>query len=327
VRAGISRLGLHPSLLDNSGEPLRCARDGLLPPNRFGVGRAVELAKTALDEVLVKLIGLGARSTAVRVLLALPDARPGFGPPEVQEIVRALRDAPRAGELRLKVDAVGGGHAGGLRALEMALGHLAQYPEQICVVGGVESQLDTATLAWLDDGRRMARNGVRGGFAPGEGAAMLAVMHPTTRVRLRAPSLARVRDVAVAREPRSIDSDEGLLGEGLTEVIDRVTRTLRLPEEQIDDIYCDINGERHRADEWGFTLLRRPAAFRDGSAYDSPACAWGDVGAASAPLGCVLAIQAWRRGYARGQRALVWASSPAGLRGAVVLERDDVGPA
>jgi 3-oxoacyl-[acyl-carrier-protein] synthase-1 len=36
-------------------------------------------------------------------------------------------------------------------------------------------------------------------------------------------------------------------------------------------------------------------------------------------------VQSWARGYALGPRALVWAGSEGGLRGAVVLEEPPAG--
>ena len=152
---------------------------------------------------------------------------------------------------------------------------------------------------------------------------MLALMSRGERVRRRLPVLGRVRSVASGREPRSLDSDAGLLGEGLSDVVRRVTDGLHGPADRVDDIYCDINGERHRADEWGFTAMRLSTAFRDATVYRTAVGSWGDVGAASGALGCVLATQAWSRGYARGPRALVWGSSTTGLRGATVLEQGE----
>ena len=94
---------------------------------------------------------------------------------------------------------------------------------------------------------------------------------------------------------------------------------LRLPAEAVDTIYCDINGERYRSEEWGFVCMRLPTIARD-FGYELSADSWGDLGAASGPVFCNLALQAWARGYARGPRALVWCGSESGLRGAVVLE-------
>ncbi|MFO7568088.1 MAG: hypothetical protein R6X02_35940 [Enhygromyxa sp.] len=41
--------------------------------------------------------------------------------------------------------------------------------------------------------------------------------------------------------------------------------------------------------------------------YESACSSWGDVGAASAVLGAVLAVRGFLRGYARGARAMVMA--------------------
>ena len=84
-------------------------------------------------------------------------------------------------------------------------------------------------------------------------------------------------------------------------------------------MYGDLNGERYRTTEWGFAVLREQRAMRVGTSCEMPSDCWGDVGAASAALGVMLAVQAWAREYAKGPRALVWASSEGGLRGAGVV--------
>lgn len=33
------------------------------------------------------------------------------------------------------------------------------------------------------------------------------------------------------------------------------------PEQKIGDIYCDLNGERHRSEEFTFAMLRNPTAI------------------------------------------------------------------
>jgi 3-oxoacyl-[acyl-carrier-protein] synthase-1 len=325
VRAGISRLGLHPELIDGAGKPLRCARDGALDPGLLGVKRLVELANSVLDEVAKKAFAQGGPFGAVRLFLALPDARPGFAAPQAEEVATSLRSKPLAGVTRVDVELVPGGHAGALRALEIAVARIAQRQDEICMVAGVDGYLDADTLEWLERDHRVDREGVRGGFSPGEAAGMLVLMSRTARARLRLPSLGRVRVAITGREPRSLDSDTGLLGEGMIDLVGRAAAGLHLPDERIDDLYCDINGERHRTDEWGFTVLRHHAALRDVSTYVTGAGAWGDVGAASGVLSCVLAVRAWERKYASGPRAMIWASSPSGLRGVAVLERDGAG--
>jgi 3-oxoacyl-[acyl-carrier-protein] synthase-1 len=138
--------------------------------------------------------------------------------------------------------------------------------------------------------------------------------------RHRLQPLARVSAVCCRHEPQSFDGDEGLLGRVLAEALESATSSLG-PDQEINDVYGDINGERPRTEDWGFALMRTTRRFRDGTAYVTPVGSCGDVGAASGALGCVLAIEAWRRGYAHGPRALVWAGSWGGLRGAALLER------
>lgn len=318
VRAGVSRFGECPIFVDPKGEPLKCARDAHLLPDLTVADRMVALARHALEEVARKLMVRAGRSLDVPVILALPAARPGFRAADAERIAQQVAVTPLPGILVAGVRWVQDDHAGVLRAVwELTR---AAGPPGLWVVCGVDSYLDPYTLDWLDGARRVVREGVRDGFVPGEGACAVALATGAARAHLRLPSLARVRGAGVAVEERSPTSPVGLLGEGLTRAITGAGAGLRLPDERVDEVYCDINGERHRSDDWGFAMLRAPGYFRDATAYRAATGLWGDVGAAGGALGCALAVEAWRRGYARGPRAMVWGSSLAGLRGAVVLE-------
>ena len=256
----------------------------------------------------------------VPVWLAVPEDRSTFGPPNVAQLERTLRSSmmpPFGRTLNLLAQ----GHAGAALGLRAAMDRLASGRDDLCVVGGVDSYLDADTLAWLEVERRLACTGTRNGFAPGEGAAAVVLATDSVRRHLRLPSLGRVQEVACTYERRDPTGEVGLLGEGLTEALLLATRDLRLPGEAANDVYADINGERRRTEDWGFALMRASHAMRDGTAYVTPVGSCGDMGAASAPMGCALAVHAWQRGYATGPRALVSATSWAGLRGAVLLER------
>ncbi|NMO16612.1 hypothetical protein HPC49_21600 [Pyxidicoccus fallax] len=319
VRARISRIAEHPVLMDGSGKPLTCASDSLLEFAVQGSARLAAMAASSLQEVLEKIQWEAPLETVVPVYLALPELRPGFKAGDAEAVLNAIQKIELRGKARLDVEVLCEGHAGALRALELAMNRMSGHMCDLCIVGGVDSYLDAETLEWLEEGRKVARQGTRDGFIPGEAAGMIALTTRTSRSRLRLPSLATLRSVATAHEARPMNSDEGALGEALSNVIARVTRGLATPAESLDNIYCDINGERYRSDEWGFVLLRQPRVFRDASAYTSAVRSWGDVGAATAALNCVLAVQAWQRAYARGPRALVAGSSISGLRGSAIL--------
>ncbi|HYO68460.1 MAG TPA: beta-ketoacyl synthase N-terminal-like domain-containing protein [Archangium sp.] len=324
VRARISRIAAHPVLMDGAGKPLNCASDPRLELTVQGPDRLATMAVSSLQEVLEKIQREALIEAAVPVYLALPELRPGFKADDAEAISRAIQKIELRGEARLEVELLCEGHAGAIRAIELAMKRMSERACNLCIVGGVDSYLEAETLEWLEADRKVARQGVRDGFIPGEAAGMVALTTRTSRSRLRLPSLATLRGVATEHEARPVDSDEGALGEALSHAIARATRDLATPAERLDHIYCDINGERYRSDEWGFVALRQPRGFRDASAYTSAVSSWGDVGAATAALNCVLAVQAWRRAYARGSMALVFGSSISGLRGAAVLQQKGV---
>jgi 3-oxoacyl-[acyl-carrier-protein] synthase I len=318
VRAGISRLSTHPFMIDKCGDPARIALDGKLPPRIFGVERMVPLAMSALREVLERT---GAEIVCSNeVFLALPECRPGFSDDDAGRVVDLLKQDKRLSGCRISIR--GRGHAGGLQALATAVERLSAGRAEVCTVIGVDSYADPDTLDWLTANLQHDCNDVRGGFVPGEGAGALVLCTGNVRKYVGIPGLAILRGVHMTTESKLIKTDADVLGEGLSVAIAGAAANLRLPEEAVDGVYCDINGERYRSDEWGFAALR-VGTMLSSTAYQAPADSWGDVGAASGVLGCILATRAWARGYAAGPRALVWASSEAGLRGAAILQRPE----
>ena len=87
----------------------------------------------------------------------------------------------------------------------------------------------------------------------------------------------------------------------------------------VSDVYCDMNGEPYRADEYGFTCLRTREHFACASNFTAPADCWGDVSAAGGVLHLVLAAVAGHKGHAKGPVAFAWASGEGGERAAVAL--------
>ncbi len=319
VRAGVSRVREHPLLVDAAGDALRCGFDGAIAPNAFGAERMFALAGHALAELAAKLTDQRPCSAPVRVLLALPEPRPGFSPQAATRLASRLGEVSLPKVPRLHIELSEPGHAGALRGLERAFQDIERGRDELCIVAGVDSYLEADTLDWLDAERRLARAAIRSGFAPGEAAAVLAVASDGARSALGLTSLARVRAVSCAQEKRAETCDEGLMGEGMAEALRRAFAALR-PGELVSDVYLDVNGERSRSDDWGFALMRTGPAFRDGTDYRTAVSACGEVGAASGALACALAVQAWRRAHAQGPLALACASSWSGLRGAAILE-------
>jgi 3-oxoacyl-[acyl-carrier-protein] synthase-1 len=319
VRARISRITEHPFLVDFRGERVRLARDGLLDPGLFGVTRILAIARSALEEVLGKL-GPLAPSTRTALVVGLSEPRPGWTEHDIGVVEQAL--ALPLGARGWTSQVISRGHASALEALQRGARLIGEGRADLCLVGGVESYLHPDTLLWLDVNRQLLRSGMRAAFHPGEGAGFLALAGERMRRQLGLQSLGIMLTAQVSQESKLIKTDELNTGEGLTRAIQGATAQLCAQGERVNDVYCDLNGERYRTEEWGFALLRTQEAFRDGSAAQTAVSEWGDMGAASGALLSILALRAWARGYARGPTALVWASSEGGLRGAVLLRRE-----
>lgn len=322
VRAGLTRYAEYP-FIDARGEPVVVAADRLLEPEVEGRARLIPMAESVLEELEGKLGQEILYKVRLSVLLALPEARPGFSEGDAAWVADALAAHLRAKAPRAHVEIAGRGHAGALLAIEQVARECSESRDNLFLVVGVDSYLHADTFGWLERDRRFAQPGVRAGFTPGEGAGCLALISTGLRRYLRLPQLAILRGVCTAREARLRDSETGSLGVGMTQAVRGAVAGLELPREGVDAVYTDINGERYRSEEWGFVALRAPLAWK-APGYKAPSDCWGDVGAASGALGGILAVQSFARGYARGPRALVVAGSDNGLRGAMLLQAPQV---
>jgi 3-oxoacyl-[acyl-carrier-protein] synthase-1 len=303
-------------MVDGVGNALRSALDDGLDPTRLGAVRQLTLARSALREALSGIALVPDASPRLDVLLSVPEVRPGFSATNAAWVARELTPglSPEPAQLAAS------GHAGSLDALRDAVLRIDEGRADLCAVVGVDSYFSPDTIDWLAEHRRLTGEGNRDGFIPGEAAGCIVVASPYARSALQLPALALVRGAHSARESVLLSGNDEILGHGLTEAILGAAGSLQLPAEAIDDVFSDINGERYRTDEWCMALLRMSHVLRSVQ-YQIPASCWGDAGAASGALGCMLAIRAWQRDYGNGPRALVWGSSEGGLRSAVVLEQ------
>jgi 3-oxoacyl-[acyl-carrier-protein] synthase-1 len=320
IRAGISGMGEHPFMIDQSGDPMPGVLDSELDPALMGPERLLALGETALREACEPLGALHPIRLSLPVYVGLPEFRPGFTKQDAEAVRTGLS---RIEGLPIEISGVTAfaqGHASGLLAIENAIEQMRQGAFEACLVGGVDSYFNPDTMEWLDANRQLVGAVSRSGFVPGEGAAFCLLMTDRTRNKLGLKSLACILACASAHEVKLIKTSAICLGEGLTSAVRDAARVLSQPSEKINTVICDINGERYRGEEWGFVCLRMPHCFDDPTAYDSPADCWGDMGAASGPLFAMLACQAATRGYAKGPRTLLWASSECGVRATTVLQ-------
>ena len=318
-QAGISQISETPFFYDKHDEPVRIALDHTIRPELWGVERKLLLARYAVEDVCnqIDFEQLGIRELPVYV--GLPEERPGWERGDIESFQTLLNEI----ELPIKIESIKvfpHGHAAGLMAMAAASSEVSSRRDSFGLVLGVDSYMGFDTLKWLDENRQLANSYNRGAFFPGEGAGAVLLASRGAILGHRLHSIASIQKFGYSIESKKIKTDDLCLGEGLTQCVQLLVQGLHHSEEKIDGVICDINGERYRAEEWGFALLRTGQYFVDPTEYELPASCWGDVGAASGPLFIGIAATAGQKGWAKGQRYMIWNSSESGHRAGVLLD-------
>jgi 3-oxoacyl-[acyl-carrier-protein] synthase I len=319
VRAGISGFAQHPYMIDTAGEPMRAAMAPWVDIGVQGTDRFEALLFPAIDEALALWERRPAQPSRSAVALALPSGRPGLPEALARDLTGRVKQ--RYGAAFGSAATFSNGHAAGLIALQAACAKLRAGALDACVVAAVDSWLEPRTLEWLEACDQLHGAGPLNnawGFIPGEAGAALLLVREGVATAMGLAPWARVLSVGTAHEPKRIKTETVCIGVGLTEAFRGALAALP-PGARVSDIYCDMNGEPYRADEFGFTALRTKEHFDSASDFTAPADCWGDVSAAGSLLHVMLACAAAAKGYAKGAHAFVWASAEMGERAAALL--------
>lgn len=271
VRAGISRRGDHPFMVDQRGQPMMVARDSLLPAELRGVKRVETLAKSAMEEALAPVRPSPRERLSLAAMVAVSEARASLSGLEAESPARWLRDVAPSGLHLTQVEVLPQGHAAGLMALERGWKCLQSGRADLCLVGGVDSYLDAETLESLD-ARGLLKSPVnRSGFTPGEGAGFCLLASSRVKRHLGLTPLARIASAVTRREEHHFGTQGINVGRGLSDAIAGATSVLGSPPTPLaDTMYCDLNGEPHRTEEFTYASLRCQLAFADHSDYVTP---------------------------------------------------------
>jgi 3-oxoacyl-[acyl-carrier-protein] synthase-1 len=321
ARASVSRFSLRSSLRIAGPRSFTISAAPYLPRFDPDAGANVVPRLTALAELAASQVSISpllAGTKALPVFLGVPSARPGLPDDAASVVAEAVGAALSARGFAPTIETLPLDHASGLAGLERALHVLEARKADICLVGGVDSYLSLETLAWLHEREQLKSERNRWGFVPGEGAGFLVVVTPELAAAANLRPRATVLAAMSGREdvpPRTADPQTG---QGLTAVLRAVLAAL--PDGQlVDEMVCDLNGERWRGDDAGFSIPRVSSCFVRAGRYAAPAMAFGDVGAASGALFVAIAVHAAERGAAQGPSALVWTSADAGPRAAALF--------
>ena len=282
---------------DTAGEPVIGCPVPLHPPLR-GREKLAHLAAPAIRECLD--VAREFEPGAIPLLLCVaererPGRRDGLDDrllPEVQSLL-GVRFHPRSG-------VIARGRVGGAVAIDQARKLIRQERLPRCLVVGVDSFLVGRTLAAYQQKHRLLTKANSNGFLPGEaGAAVLVGPAGLTK----GPEL-RCVAVGFGREPATVESEEPLRADGLTEAFRALYLDGGVTLDDADYRYTDCNGEQYGFKQDRLAIARTVRKLKARFDHLHPADCIGEVGAAVGPCVMGLALAAARKGYAPGNGEL-----------------------
>lgn len=327
LQSGFSQVRRHPFYVDHSGQRVSASYFND-PKTGYELPRWQALTEAVLTDLQTRLAPLPEQTLQQapwQAWLVLPEPnRPGVPKDLAHTLLPTLDSWPY--EL-LGVEAIFGGHASGIKAIEAAAKACAKAPDLIALILAVDSLVGPETLTWLENhnllhgAKKIYEGSPRAnpyGRLPGEGAAALVLSQ-----RRDFPAWSYITGLALGEEPRTCNQPEPCIGQGLTSVAQQaIADANQYKQFPVKHLSHDYNGEPYRADEYGFTALRLSDQLDPEHTRYTPALVSGDLGAASAVTHTALA--AWSCGLRPdGADHLILASSDDALRGALVLHGNE----
>jgi 3-oxoacyl-[acyl-carrier-protein] synthase-1 len=203
-----------------------------------------------------------------------------------------------------------GGNAVGIDLLMKAAERVRDGDDELIVIAALDCLLHHEILDLLSvQGRVLCKQNPYG-MVPGEGCAALLLGKETDEVG--GPPMGFFNLIVQKSEGEDVLAPKGVRGNALAQCVGAVSTN-------VDRVLVDLNGERFRAEEYGFAAARSKASVKAAMMNpEVPPLQIGDLGAATSLVYCGLALA----GETRHRRSLVLASSwEDGMRAATVVER------
>jgi 3-oxoacyl-[acyl-carrier-protein] synthase-1 len=309
MRAGIRNVAQSVLWDSRIGAPLVAGKVPL-PQWWTGLEKLADLAAPAINECLA-FSKLDVSQVPIILGVCGPDR---LGRPE--DFDRRLFDVigeKLGGRLHPKSGVLPRDRVSGAQGLLYAQRVLEAQDATACVVAGVDSLLHGDLVDHYLEQRRILTPDNSNGFSPGEAGSAVLVVASGQKSEIQ------ILGIGFGRESATVESDEPLRGEGLT---DAVRSALTMAALRIEDVHyriTDLNGEHYRFKEMALAMLRferqpRPQLFD----LWHPAEFIGDVGAAIGPLAFGIGLHAGHYGYGTGPTVLYTFGNDDGARAAVI---------
>jgi hypothetical protein len=213
-----------------------------------------------------------------------------------------------------------GEQAGMIFALSDAVAAINAGEMESCIIGGVDSLLDSRTINALFelDLLRTPLNST--GIFPGEAAAFVRIEKYSAAAANHKKVFALVDGISTHK------TEEHRFSPSLPQcqaLLDCLTRTYEacLPlKERPGKTIGNLNGDDWHAKEWSHAIVKAPSHLRDLD-LTLPALSLGEVGAATAAVMLCTGIQALHRHYAQTNLLQAWVSADDGSKGSFLIRR------
>ncbi len=310
IMAESRRFMPHDILTDSDDMPINhsCAT---YIENEDYTERLKELLTPALIETLEPLFTLNPR---LMIYAGLPEKNETQPNNFVSEILEAISKIVQDSPIGAETEIFSRGHSSGLICLEKAITHLREDKAEFCIVGGVDSYIDTGLIFKLSLKNRIHSSSIKHGFTPGEAAGFFLLTTEKKAEFYQMPILAKVKAVSSTMEEKTFLNGETCLGQGLSKVVANILK--KFPKDTtINKVYCDL-GERFKTEEYNYLLSRNAGLIEDPGSYITTSRYYGDVGAATLPSLINLAVHH----NEEQTTGLFFTGSDSGIRSAAIIE-------
>jgi len=190
-----------------------------------------------------------------------------------------------------------------------------------CIIGGIDSYIDTDLLGVLSRLNLLKNTNNPHGFIPGEAASFFLIERLDTARARKAQVMGLLSSWAVSNESSHRFSDTPSNGVALAEAIGKALEAYGRNGREIELVIGNLNGDPCRAWEWSCALVRLRSRYSVENPVEwYPGASFGETGAASGAIAVSMAVRAFARNYARSDDVLVWLSSDSGLKGAFCIQ-------
>ena len=312
VKNGVTKLEFSESLIDSEGNFLKISKIKGIDKNESRHDFLNRISEQCLKELLKDT----QIPSKVYLLMGYPvQKRPGIKF-DVSIPVKQIK----LFNTEVVAEQFAHGNPSAIYGLEKAATIIKADSNALCIIGAVDSLLDPLTLEWFEKDQRLNSEGSErvNSFVPSEAVAFFVVESKETAIKNKRTILAHITSLKTTKEPNHYVKGTPSKGEGLTTAVKSVLSHKLIPPESLTNIFFDLNGEFHRAKDWGFIQTRCFDNKKSKFEIRHPADCMGDTGAASAGTLISIAAEGLRQKWL-DKNILIFSSDDHGDCGAVVL--------